>query len=63
MEGTSVETDCGEDYEDVPYEDGEGAADIVSEPEKPPAKRSRTTNKTTVMSPHFKLSRPFTDYI
>lgn len=58
VEGTSIESDHDDNYEDVPYDDREELADMVSEPEKPPAKQSCTTNKATFVSPYFKLSCP-----
>ena len=58
VEGTSVESDHDNDYEDVPYNDREELADMVSEPERPLAKQSCTTIKATFVSPYFKLSCP-----
>ena len=42
--------DRDEDYEDIPYEDMPWV-DTMFKPEKPPAKRSRTTDKATTVSP------------
>ena len=48
-----VETDvmdCDKDYEDMPNE-GVPSVDMMPKPEKPPAKQSRTTDKSTTVSP------------
>ena len=64
MDATDVATDCDEDYEDVPYEDGAAAwVDIEPNPEERPTKRSCTEDKATAVSLYFELSRPLSDYI
>jgi hypothetical protein len=65
LSATSVETDRDEDYEDIPYKDGEGTGtDILPQPGNPPVKRSRAAYKATTVSPCFEQSHPYsTDYI
>jgi hypothetical protein len=54
----TVEMDCDEDYEDVPYEHGAGAwVDVSPKPETVPRKRS--AYKAATVGHHFKQSRPF----
>jgi hypothetical protein len=57
-------TDRDEDYEDVPNEDVPWV-DKALEPEEPPAKRSRTTDKATAVSPWTvtSVTTDCTDYI